>query len=482
RRGASIRRNLADANTVTARTLPKLRAGAHDLVRNNPHARRGIEAIVSNVVGAGIAPQFLRDKRRAEDIETLAKRHLGSTDCDVEGRHTYLGLEAAAMQAVAESGEVLVRRRRRRMRDGLPVPVQFQLLEADYLDATKDGPTREGGVIVQGVEYDAIGRRRAYWLYREHPGSTRFRAESRPVPARDIAHVYRMDRPGQVRGIPWLAPVMLQLADWADFADAQLVRQKIAACFVAFVHEPFDHQDPRGVTENDDGQLIDQFEPGMVERLPPGAQVEFGDPPTVSDYEPYARITLQSVAAGLGVSYEALTGDLRGVNFSSGKMGRLEFDRNSDRWREHMFIPQFCDPLTRWFLEAAELVGARTADVDVRHIAPARAMIDPPREFRAERDAIRSGQKTHFQAIRERGRDPVEHFEEYSEALETLDRLGIVVDSDARRRTTSGLATADAGSAGGDGGEAGVEAMSDRLQGLIEDLEDLLALSNGRHR
>lgn len=431
RRGASIRRSAANANVIARTVLPRLRYGSRDLVRNNPHARRGVEAIVANVVGTGIEPQFLRGGARAEDLEALDAAHLDSTDCDSEGRHNYHGLVSLAFQTVVDSGEVLVRRRWRRTGDGLAVPVQFQVLEPDYLDQSKNGPTNSGGQIVQGVEFDALGRRRAYWLFRDHPGGDRLSLESYPVPARDIAHAFRTDRPGQVRGIPWLAPVMLRLADFLDYEDAQLVRQKIAACFVGFIEESIDGYAPPGVVQ-DDGQLIDKFEPGILERLPPGTNVKFGEPPTVDNYDEYTRVSLRAIAAGLGISYAALTGDLTAVNFSSGRMGHLEFQRNVARWQSLIVIPQLCDVLTGWFLEAAEMTGVDTGGVTVRHIPPRREMIDPTKEVPAERDAIRSGQKTLTQVIRERGRDPVEHLREYAADLALLDDLGIALDSDPR--------------------------------------------------
>lgn len=445
RRGASIRRSLADANVISRRTLPKLRAGSHDLVRNNAIARRAVDTIVGNTVGPGIAPQFLRDDVRDQVLEALADRHLETADCDSDGRYTYHGLQAVAFQAMVESGEVLVRRRRRRPSDGLTVPLQFQLLEADFLDDSKDGPLPDGGRIIQGVEFDAIGRRRVYWLFREHSGSDRRSVESVPVPARDIAHVYREDRPGQVRGIPWLAPVMLRIADWADFADAQLVRQKIAACFVAFWHEAFDTTPPPGVTVDAMGNLIEKLEPGLVQRLPMGTDVKFGIPPGIDGYEEQARVYMREIAAGVGVSYEAVSGDLANVNFSSGRMGHLEYQRNIDRWRQLTFIPQFNVPLMGWFLDAAMLVGVDTAGVRVRHVAPRREMIDPNREIAADLQAIRSGQKTLTQAIREKGRDPVEHLREMAADNELLDELGLVLDSDPRQDPNR--AAVDAGGA-----------------------------------
>jgi lambda family phage portal protein len=477
RRGASIRRSNADANVISYAQLPKLRTGARDLVRNNAHARRAVESIVSNTVGEGIVPHFMRGGERADDVERLADQHLETTLCDSDGRLTYGGIHALGLQATVEGGDVLVRRRRLRNSDGFPVPVQFQVLEGDYLDESRDGPTSGGGQIIQGVEFDVMGRRSQYWLYPEHPGGRRFSGQSRPVPAEDIAHMYRVDRPGQVRGIPWAAPVLLAHADFADYEDAHLVRQKIAACFAGFFTEPFNAGLPSTVREEDD-KLIDSLEPGIMERLPPGADVTFNDPPGVEGYGEYSSVSLHKMAMGWGVSYESMTGDLRGVNFSSGKMGRLEYQRNIDRWRSTMLIPQLCDRLIAWWLDAVALTGVDVSDVTVGHIAPRHAMIDPTREWPAIRQAVRSGQKTLSQALRESGRDPVEHLKEYAADMKLLDELGIVVDSDARLRTNAGLGIPETsvmpGDDGADDGDAEMDALVDRIA-------DLLAARNGSH-
>lgn len=435
RRGASIRRTLADANSISEATLWALRAGSHDLVRNNPLATKFVQVVTANVVGTGIRPQFIREGGRAEDVEAVAARFLGSTDCDADGRNSYGGLHRLAMRTVAESGEVLVRRRWRRLNDGLEVPVQFQVIEPDFLDETRDTPRmRNGGKIVQGVEFDAIGRRRGYYLYAEHPGSNRrMTSESSFVPASEVLHVYRTDRPGQVRGIPWLAPLMLRLADLADYEDAQLVRQKIAACFVGFWKESFGTSFP-GSAEEDGEDIIDTFEPGMFERLPPGAELEFGKPPEVQGYEEYIRVSDRRIAAGGGVSYEALTGDLKNTSFSSGRMGHLEYQRNISEWQTLMIIPQLCAPMARWFLEGLQLAGTDTSGVEVRHVPPRREMIDPTKEVPAEQTAIRAGLKTLTQSLRESGRDPIEHLTELAEDMKLLEELGLELETDVRAR------------------------------------------------
>jgi lambda family phage portal protein len=462
RRGASIRRRLADANTITGLQLAKLRDGSRDLVRNNPYAKRGIETIVAETVGVGIRPHFTRDGKKAEDIEELAVRHLETTECDSDGRLTYGGIQGMGLQGTAEGGDMLIRRRWCRPGDGFAVPVQFQLLEPEFLDERKNGPV-PGGQIIQGVEFDAIGRRRAYWLFREHPGGVNPSGTSYPVPAVDIAPVYRLDRSGQVRGIPWLSPVMLRLADFGDYEDAQLMRQKIAACFAGFVTETYGTQLP-GTARREADRIIDSIEPGIMEHLLPGQTIEFADPPGVEGYAEYSSVSLHAIAAGLGISYESLTGDLRGVSFSSGKLGRLAMERNVARWRAQIVVPQVCDVLMGWWLEAVELTGVDTRNVRVGHQAPKREMIDP-REVGMEKDSIRSGQKTLFQSIRETGRDPVEHLEEWAEGAKLLDALGLVLDSDPRTDTSRDR-TAPATKDDDEEAQAAVEALlASRING-----------------
>jgi capsid protein len=73
-------------------------------------------------------------------------------------------------------------------------PLQLQIVETDLLDASRNGDLADGGRILQGVEFDAIGRRRAYWLFAQHPGdnavSLRRRIESVAMSASDVAHIY----------------------------------------------------------------------------------------------------------------------------------------------------------------------------------------------------------------------------------------------------------------------------------------------------
>ena len=57
------------------------------------------------------------------------------------------------------------------------------------------------------------------------------------VPAREVLHVFDQLFPGQVRGISWLAPVLLKLADFDAASDAMLMTLKVQSLMTGFVRD-----------------------------------------------------------------------------------------------------------------------------------------------------------------------------------------------------------------------------------------------------
>jgi lambda family phage portal protein len=351
------------------------------------------------------------------------------------------------MKEIAEAGECLIRRRFRRLSDTSILPLEIQILESDYIDTLKDGYVANGtNSLIQGVEINKVGRKVAYHLYTEHPNDAPLfgaSLDSTRVAAKEIIHLLRIDRAGQVRGIPWLAPVMVKMRDFDEYEDAQLIRQKIAACFAGFIHDSDPSAVSNGATKSDVEDFYSKrITPANFEILPPGKSIEFTKPPEVTGYDEYTKVVLRSIAAGLGVTYESLTGDLSNVNFSSGRMGWIEFQRSLVSWRETIMINNFCYRIFEWFKEAAYFVGldAEKDGVSMEWKPPRREMIDPTREIPAIRDAIRSGLLSYKTAVLEMGYDPQVLLAEISEYNELIDNKDIILDSDPRRTNISGSA------------------------------------------
>ena len=420
-RGTGPNREIAaDLSTVLDRS--------RDLARNNPWARRAINAIVNNWVGSGIRAQWASARRQ--------KRWTGwfeSTDIDADGRLDGYGLQSLIARAVVESGSALIRKRPRRMTDSYSIPLQIQVLEPDWIDRAKNDFTIDGGYIVQGIQFNALGQRTHYWLYPEHPGDQTHRHSmiSQPKPADEFLHVYRIDRPGQVHGMPWATGAYLRLRMLDDLHDAVLERQRQSACFMAFVRDI----EPGDATQST-GTLVEKFEPGLIEILPPGKSIEFADPPDAPNHKDLETAVLLAVAADYGIPYEVMTGDLSRVNFSSARMGFQEFGRSIESWRWQLFAPQFLTPLVGWYLEAEAVAGYTGRPEVPLWTAPARQIVDPAREIPAIRDAVRSGLMSLPQAIRAMGFDPAVLVQEHADFLAVLDKLGVAFDSDGRHATS----------------------------------------------
>jgi lambda family phage portal protein len=412
------------------RSLPVLRARSRDLVRNNAWATSALEGLVSETIGGGIIPQAVdkADQKMADLADSLWLEWGDEVACHSDGKLDFYGIQALAMKTMAEAGSCLIRRRWRRASDGLPVPMQLQVLEPEFLDTSRDTLSladRGKGFVVGGIEFDAVGKLMGYWLFPEHPSNRpHVRQESRFVPAADVIHLYRVDRAGQVDGVPWGAPVLLRLRNLDLFEEAELVKQQIAACFAAFVHDTEPPENIANLSETEKNKLR-KIEPGSIEWLPPGKEITFGSPQASGAYGEHVPWQLRAIAASYGVTYETVTNDYSRSNFSSSRMGRLAMARNVARWQQHLLLPQMLKPVWRWFTDAA-IVGGRLP----RHVAatwtmPRREMIDPVKETEAIDKQIGMGMMTLSEAIREQGKDPKAVFLERQKELKLLLSLEI---------------------------------------------------------
>lgn len=418
--------------------LDRLRQRSRDLSRNNPWAAKAVRSIPAHLVGSGIRATLTHPNAAvAKRAQELWDRWADSKDADADGRTNLYGLQRLAAREIVEAGECLARFRLRRQSDGLEVPLQVQILEADHLDATKDNVVGFSSSSAadrrrrQGVEFDARGRRVGYWLYPDHPGFGTY-TQSAFVPASSVAHVYRVERAGQVRGIPWGAPCLLTLRDLGDWADATILRAKLAACFAAFVTTDQDAEDPDAEAATPTGKDVEELEPGLVEYLKPGQSVSFTNPPGVEGMDSFPTLELQAVAVGYGVPVHVLTGNLKDVNFSSARIGNLDFDAELQAAREDWLVPQFLEPLAIAWLGQAVLAGLLPEGVRFSWTPPPAPLLEPKADLEAAKMRVRCGLSTLSEEQRRAGWRPRELLEEQAADWAAVDQLGLSFETDPR--------------------------------------------------
>ena len=457
RRTQGWRRSSADANSVIGPALQRLRENSRDLVRNNPYAESALGTIADHTVGWGIVAKPKVGTNQKNAALDAWRQWAETTACDADGRHDFYGLQKMVMRTVVESGECLVRLRRRLPEDNLPLPLQLQILEPDFLDTAKDTglfPIGRGlNRIIQGVEFDAIGRRVAYWLFPEHPGSASGMATtSVRVPAEFVLHIFKPIRPNQVRGVSWFAPVLLRFKDFDEFEDATLMKQKVAACLAVIESDVDSGVGGLGTVQTGTTPEIDSLEPGAIIRRSPGSTIQVVQPPRVDEYSDYASNVLRAIATGLGVTYEDLTGNYTDLPFSAARMSRLRHEARIHDWRWRILIPQFCDPVWATVMASAQIAGQIGATVPAAEwTPPPLPLVDPDKEGIAQQRNIRTGLASWQEVIRERGRDPEEVLQEMVEDTKRFDQLGIILDCDPRKMTQAGQLQGSAAATARDG-------------------------------
>lgn len=454
--GGSQRRRMAGKGTTVTgpngpieNSLATLQARSHHAIRNNAYAASAKEKYVSNLVGTGIKPQWGNPV-----IQALWDEWAEESDAD--GVDNFYGQQALAAGAQFEAGEVLGRFRYRRTSDGLSVPLQLQVVEAEHLDPTYSRAF-DGRLIKMGIEFNGIGQRTAFHLWRYHPHENLTKSLNTrvPVPADNVIHMYRRTRPGQLRGVPELTSVIVRLYEIDEMQDATLARQKLAQLFGAFVKRKT-NQDPEqegpyfGELVKAPGEVdqLEEFTPGGIHYMEDDEEVTFSAPPDIQgQYTEWLRTELLAVGAGGGLTYEQMTGDLKGVNYSSIRAGLLEFRRRAEMLQANLMVHQWCRRVAAKWLDVAVITGRliipgywqmRKELLAIDWIAPKWAWVDPLKEVTADMLEVRAGFAPRSEKAGERGWSLNLLDAEIAKGNQSADTYKLVLDSDPRITAKNG--------------------------------------------
>lgn len=401
--------------------LGALRTRARDLERNNPSVKGGIDSFVSNLVGTDISPNWNLDNQAQKD-ELQQLWEDSQAEADFYGTTDFYGTLEITARGMIRDGEQLARFHDVDPAMGLLVPMQVQLLEADHLDAGYNDISPDGNEIRFGIEWQN-GRRKKYWLFGDHPGENFLRGSDLrriPVDAIDIAHVFRPLRAGQARGITGLASIITKLREIDIYDDAEVVRKKVAALWGGFIYSdtPVNDRTTMGGTNKGTSNGVSSIElkPGTFPVLKNGMKIAFSDTADVgNNYQAFMKVQMRMVARGLGITYEQLTGDLEGVNYTSLRAGMIEFRRLCETIIARTLIFQYCRPwVNRWIRSAVLNNACKTISVS-EYLQNPRLFhrvdwnldgwdfTDPVKDRVAEMMDIRNGIETRGQKVAKRG-------------------------------------------------------------------------------
>jgi len=424
-------------------SLRVLRDRCREISRNHPYAKRYLQIMSTNVVGANGVRIQVRKRNDDNSLDSVGNRIIEQAwqqwgragFCTVDGRVSWVQAQRLFMETLARDGEVLIQKIKNPA--GNPFGFSLKFLEADYLDEGYDARLANGNEVRMGVELDRrTGKPLNYYLFEDHPHhdqgyGSKTKRHHKIVPASEIIHCYLQDRAGQTRGVPWMSNVLTRLKMLDGYEEATLVNARVAASKMGFFTSP--EGDGFVGDDYDNHAPIMSAEPATFTQLPAGMSFTAFDPQNPTDsFAEFEKGILRGIASGLGVSYVSLANNLEGVSYSSIRQGTIE-DRDHFKMVQQFMIDQFIDPVYRAWLEMAITVGRVNLPMgkydlfadQVIYRPRGFAWVDPAKEINASVTALNNSIVSLQDVHSQYGRDTEEIFEQINREAELADRYGI---------------------------------------------------------
>ncbi len=436
------------ADVLITRFQMRLVARSREQWSNNDYVRAFIRLVRQNVVGPnGVTMQSKAKKARGGQldkelnaaVEAWWQDWARKGNCEVTGQLSLRELCNLLTETTARDGEFFVRKIYGE--DAGPHGFALQVIDPQRLPVWYENYRRtdNGGFIRHGIEFNRYGRPVAYhfssteeWdaYYYSYAGNGFVR-----IPAEQIIHGFVHEMPGQRRGLPWASTSLFRLHHLQGFEDAAVQNARAGATKMGFIQ----YREGFGPEADDDVDVADtiEAEPLSFHELPEGAEFkEFAPQYPNNEFATFHKAMLRGAAAGMGVLYNNMAGDLEGVNFSSIRQGTLD---EREHWKElqQWLIETLLDPVFREWIKYQLLAGnlkVRGQPVPATKLdacmctswQPRRwQWIDPRADVEAAIKSIRAGLTSFSQVIREQGRDPEAVFEEFAADIQAMKDAGI---------------------------------------------------------
>lgn len=374
----------ASADEDIADNIKILRERSRDLYMGVPLATGALKTIRTNVIGSGLMMNSHIDRVMLGLSEEEAQRWQKNTErewrlwsedinCDAARMCNFYEFQALAILSTLMSGDCFVALPFI-TRPNCPYDLKLNLIESDRVCNPSDAFKVVDASIVEGVEVGKYGEPVAYYIAKNHPGalprsSKDFKQEWKRVPAfgvktgrRNILHLMSdIERPGQRRGVPLLAPVIEALKQLGRYTDAELVAAVVSGYFTVFITQdnPQNGLDSMlsGMTGADVSAMTsDQNDVslgnGAIVNLAEGEKIETANPgrPNTA-FDGFVTAICRQIGAALELPYELLMKNF--TSSYSASRGALLEAWKMFRMRRQWIVNRLCQPVyEEWLSEA----------------------------------------------------------------------------------------------------------------------------------
>jgi lambda family phage portal protein len=206
------------------------------------------------------------------------------------------------------------------------------------------------------VRYHICNQHPTQWKPGSKKSWTSINAFGEETGRRNFIHLFEHRRPGQVRGVPILAPVIEPLKQLSRYTEAELQAAVVSGAFAIFLK-----MDPNAFSDlfDDSGRknYIDSASswngkyppsgldgPGKAVNLLPGESIEDSNPGRPnSEFDPFVQAILRQIGVELGLPFEVLIKHFTS-SYSAARAALLDAWRVF-RVRRELLSAYFCQPI-----------------------------------------------------------------------------------------------------------------------------------------
>lgn len=398
------------------RDLKTLRATSRDKYKNNGFYKGIIQCSTDHVIGSGLKPKSTIQRRlipglsedRAKQIENEFDDYFNawaeSTICDTSGKDNFFLLQRLAYKVYKKDGDSFA---------SLPLVsigqnkiIQVNLIGAENIASMKSDFTE--GIKVSDnklpLKYSILQSDNTYKEVSAFSGGKR-----------NILHVFERERAKQVRGVPFLTPVMRDIDAIDQYMKYELTAAKLAAIFFGSI-ESQSKEDPFGnevdLLSGDQAQTVkNTIKENSITQLAVGDKLNIHqqgrDNP---NYDKFIMTSLQKVSTETRMPLEIiLTQFVSSYSASRAAMLQMMKFVNPERM---LFNSSFNKPIREqvitWGVLQGDLVVPdffenRSAYLKAMWIGDPMGSVDPQKDVKAKKMAKDENWLTNEQATIELG-------------------------------------------------------------------------------
>ena len=433
----------ADAANSQKVRLKLIKRARYEFI-NNSYCMGMILTLANDIIGRGPRLQMLTPDEGFNE--------LFEADWNLWSRTINLAAQLRTMiQAKKRDGEVFAEFiTNPRLLNSLPVSLDFAVYEAEQIQKpiynTIKSPN--GYRNLDGVVIDQSGNPVYYQILKSHPGANSTSAgiwdstKFRKVDAENMIHLFRVDRPGQHRGVPEITPSLPLYAILRNYTLAVLKAAEVGASYAMSLETdgPANDADTDydGESEGDGAavtpETMDVFdlEHAMATVMPAGWHLKgFKPEQPATAYAEFKREVLREIARCLGVPFNVAAGDSSDYNYASGRLDHQTYFKSIDVEHQEIEIegvePTFQKFAQEWLMTKG--VGTALNELNHTWYWDGREHVDPAKEAAADAIRLKNGTLPYADYYAKQGKDWRNQLKQVSVEQQFIRDNGIVIEA-----------------------------------------------------